>query len=81
MRWSRRESSRESTRPYRALAFKDAKDVRLVSRDNKEFNYPRLLTALKSLPAKHVVLEAAVAALDGKGRSANHPQRQVQIAD
>jgi bifunctional non-homologous end joining protein LigD len=54
---------------YRALAFKDGKDVCLVSRNNKEFNYPQLLDALKSLPAKHVVLDGEIAALDEKGRS------------
>src|SRR4029077_15309918 len=54
---------------YRALAFKDGKNVRLVSRNNKEFNYPQLLDALKALPAKHVVLDGEIAALDEKGRS------------
>jgi bifunctional non-homologous end joining protein LigD len=54
---------------YRALAFKDGKDVCLVSRNNKEFNYPQLLDALKSLPAKHVVSDGEIAALDEKGRS------------
>jgi bifunctional non-homologous end joining protein LigD len=32
---------------YRALAFKEGKDVRLVSRNQEEFNYPQLLDALK----------------------------------
>jgi bifunctional non-homologous end joining protein LigD len=54
---------------YRALAFKDGKNVRLVSRNNKEFNYPQLLDALKALPAKHVVLDGEIAALNEKGRS------------
>src|SRR4029077_17739305 len=54
---------------YRALAFKDGKDVRLVSRNNKEFNYSQLLDSLKSLPAKHVVLDGEIATLDEKGRS------------
>ena len=54
---------------YRALAFKDGKDVRLVSRNNKEFNYAQLLHALKSLPANQVVLDGEIAALDEKGRS------------
>jgi bifunctional non-homologous end joining protein LigD len=30
---------------YRALAFKDGKDVRLVSRNNKPLSYPQLLAA------------------------------------
>jgi len=54
---------------YRALAFKDGKDVRLVSRNNKEFNYPQLLDTLKSLPIGRVVLDGEIAALDEKGRS------------
>jgi bifunctional non-homologous end joining protein LigD len=43
--------------------------VRLVSRNNKEFNYAQLLHALKSLPANQVVLDGEIAALDEKGRS------------
>ena len=54
---------------YRALAFKDGKDVRLVSRNNKEFNYPQLLDTLKSLPIGRVVLDGEIVALDEKGRS------------
>ena len=54
---------------YRALAFKDGKDVRLVSRNQKGFNYPRLLDALKLLPADRVILDGEIAALDEKGRS------------
>jgi bifunctional non-homologous end joining protein LigD len=54
---------------YRALAFKDGKDVRLVSRNQKDFNYPRLLDALKLLPADRVILDGEIAALDEKGRS------------
>ena len=42
---------------YRALAFKDGKDVRLVSRNNKAFDYPQLLDALKKLPTDRVVLQ------------------------
>jgi bifunctional non-homologous end joining protein LigD len=54
---------------YRALAFKDGKDVRLVSRNRKAFDYPQLLAALKSLPAERVILDGEIAALDEKGRS------------
>lgn len=35
---------------YRAVAFKEAKDVKLVSRNNKTFDYLQLLDSLKSLP-------------------------------
>src|SRR5262249_17194336 len=54
---------------YRALAFKDGKDVRLVSRNKKAFDYPQLLDALKLLPAEHFILDGEIAALDDKGRS------------
>jgi bifunctional non-homologous end joining protein LigD len=54
---------------YRALAFKDSKDVRLVSRNRNEFNYPQLVYALKLLPAEHVILDGEIAALDENGRS------------
>jgi len=54
---------------YRALAFKDGKDVRLVSRNEKAFDYPQLLDALKLLPAERVILDGEIAALDEKGRS------------
>jgi bifunctional non-homologous end joining protein LigD len=42
---------------YRALAFKDGKDVRLVSRNKKSFDYQHLLDALKLLPTGRVALE------------------------
>jgi len=54
---------------YRALAFKDSKDVRLVSRNKKAFDYPQLLSALKKLPADRAILDGEIAALDEKGRS------------
>ena len=54
---------------YRALAFKDGKDVRLVSRNHNAFDYPQLPVALKLLPAEHFILDGEIAALDEKGRS------------
>src|SRR5215469_14618698 len=54
---------------YRALAFKDGKDVRLVSRNNKAFDYPQLLDALKLLLAERVILDGEIAALNERGRS------------
>jgi bifunctional non-homologous end joining protein LigD len=54
---------------YRALAFKDGKDVRMVSRNKKAFDYPQLLDALKLLPAERVIFDGEIAALDEKGRS------------
>jgi bifunctional non-homologous end joining protein LigD len=54
---------------YRALAFKEGKDVRLISRNKKVFDYPLLVDALKLLPAERVILDGEIAALDEKGRS------------
>ena len=54
---------------YRALAFKSGKATRLVSRNQKAFNYPELLDALKSLRAEHFVIDGEITALDPKGRS------------
>ena len=54
---------------YRVLAFKDAKEVRLISRNQKPFNYPQLLDSLKLLPTEQVILDGEIVALDEKGRS------------
>jgi bifunctional non-homologous end joining protein LigD len=54
---------------YRALAFKDGKDVRLISRNNKPLNYPQLLDSLKLLAVEHVILDGEIVAPDEKGRS------------
>src|SRR5262245_958650 len=55
---------------YRALAFKEGREVRLISRNNKPLNYPQLLDSLKLLAVEHVVvLDGEVVALDEKGRS------------
>ena len=54
---------------YRALAFKDDKDVRLVSRNNKPLDYPQLVGALKLLSPARAILDGEIAALDAKGRS------------
>ena len=37
---------------YRPLGFKNGKEARLISRNDKPLNYPQLLDALKSLPAE-----------------------------
>ena len=42
---------------YRALAFKDSRDVRLISRNNKPLNYPQLLDSLKPLAVEQVILD------------------------
>ena len=51
----------------------NGKDVRLVSRNQKVFDYRQLLDALKLLPAEHFVLDGEIAALDEKGRPSFQP--------
>jgi bifunctional non-homologous end joining protein LigD len=53
---------------YRALVFEEGKDVRLVSRNKKAFDYPQLLDALKKSPAQ-LILDGEIAARDEQGRS------------
>jgi ATP-dependent DNA ligase len=38
-------------------AFKDGKDVRLISRNNKPLTYPQVLDSLKLLAAGQVILD------------------------
>jgi bifunctional non-homologous end joining protein LigD len=54
---------------YRALAFKDSRHVRLISRNNKPLNYPQLLDSLKLLAVEQVILDGEIVAPDEKGRS------------
>jgi bifunctional non-homologous end joining protein LigD len=54
---------------YRALAFKEGKDVRLISRNNKPLNYPQVFDSLKLLAVQQAILDGEIAALDEKGRS------------
>jgi bifunctional non-homologous end joining protein LigD len=54
---------------YRALVFKNGRDVRLVSRNEKAFDYPQLVDALRKLPVERAILDGEIAALDEKGRS------------
>ncbi len=56
---------------YRALALKGGSQVRLLSRNEKDFGgkFPELMTALLSLPAQDAIIDGEVVALDPKGRS------------
>ena len=53
---------------YRALAFKDGKEVRLFSRNKKAFDYPLLIDTLRKLQSERLILDGEIAALDDKGR-------------
>jgi len=68
----------------RALVFKNGNQVRLVSRNNKPLNFPPLVDALKSLPAKDVILDGQIVALDEKGRPSfqllqNHQSSETRV--
>jgi bifunctional non-homologous end joining protein LigD len=55
---------------YRAIAIKDGKRVRLVSRNQKDLtrDYPAVVSAINSLAAADAVLDGEIVALDGNGR-------------
>ncbi len=55
----------------RALAIKSGRNIRLISRNEKDFTgkFPEVAEALKELPCKEAVLDGEIAALDEKGRS------------
>ena len=55
----------------RALAIKDGKSIKLVSRTRHSLDksFPEVLEALRHLPHKSFVLDGEVVALDNKGRS------------
>lgn len=54
----------------RALGIKDKDTVELISRNEKDLGgkYPQVVEALRELPAKEVVLDGEVCALDEQGR-------------
>jgi bifunctional non-homologous end joining protein LigD len=56
---------------YRALALKGGSQVRLLSRNEKDFGgkFPEVMTALLSLPVKNAIIDGEIVALDSKGRS------------
>jgi bifunctional non-homologous end joining protein LigD len=55
---------------YRALAVKDGSAVRLISRNLKNLthDYPTVVSALRSIKEKAVVLDGEIVALDASGR-------------
>src|SRR5262245_16935046 len=55
---------------YRALAVKDGSTIRLISRNDKSLtnDYPTVVSALRSIKEKAVVLDGEIVALDGQGR-------------
>ena len=62
---------------YRALAFKDGKDVRLVSRNRTNFNkdYPQLVDSLRLLTANKVIIDGEITALHSRSSSPDETSR------
>ncbi|ACB77581.1 non-homologous end-joining DNA ligase [Opitutus terrae] len=56
---------------FRAMAFRDRKGVRLLSRNNKPFaaKFPEIVDAVAALDVKDAVIDGEIVALDDKGRS------------
>src|SRR5947207_12442967 len=55
----------------RAIAIKDEKSVRLFSRRPRDLTaaHPNIVAAVQALPAKRLVLDGEIVALDEQGRS------------
>jgi bifunctional non-homologous end joining protein LigD len=55
----------------RAIAVKDGKKVKLISRNVKDLSakYPQISEAISSIPAKQVVIDGEIVAVDAQGRS------------
>lgn len=56
---------------YRAIALKQGSQVRLLSRNEKDFGerFPEVTEALEQLKAKEAIIDGEIVALDAKGRS------------
>ncbi len=56
---------------FRAIAFRDARGTRLLSRNNKDFaqKFPEIVDAVSAVDVRDVILDGEVVALDDKGRS------------
>ncbi|MBE0543381.1 MAG: non-homologous end-joining DNA ligase [Verrucomicrobia bacterium] len=56
---------------FRAIALKQGNQVRLLSRNEKDFaeRFPEVAEAIREVPAKDAILDGEIVALDPKGRS------------
>jgi len=56
---------------FRAIAFKQGSQVRLLSRNEKDFGekFPEVLEAVAGISAREAVMDGEIVALDSKGRS------------
>ena len=63
---------------YRAIAVKDGRRVRLVSRNEKDLTraYPQVVASLNTLAAGDAVLDGEIVALDDEGRPSPRHRRR-----
>ena len=67
----------------RALAFRDGREVKLMSRNRKRINtsYPELVDALSAQPEKRFIIDGEIVAFDGNVTSFERLQQRMQIKD
>jgi bifunctional non-homologous end joining protein LigD len=67
----------------RALAFRDGKSIRLLSRNRKDIggSYPELVEALAKQPARDFVVDGEIVAFSGGRSSFSRLQQRMQIKD
>jgi bifunctional non-homologous end joining protein LigD len=65
----------------RALAFRDGRKIRLMSRNRKSLNdsYPELAQALRAQPCRDFVADGEVVAFDGRRTSFARLQQRMQL--
>ena len=59
----------------RAIAVKDGEDVTLFSRDGTPLNLPEVGMAIRTLPARSLVIDGDIVALDRRGRPSSEQKR------
>jgi bifunctional non-homologous end joining protein LigD len=68
---------------YRAMAFKDGGDVRLFSRNEKDFGgkFPEIVDAVASIEAEDAIIDGEIVALDRKGVSSFQLLQTIEIGE
>jgi bifunctional non-homologous end joining protein LigD len=66
---------------YRAIALKDGSEVRLYSRNEKDFSkkFPDIVDAIASLETEQAIIDGEIVALDAKGGSSFQRLQAVEI--
>ena len=66
---------------YRALVFKNGENVRLLSRNEKDFGekFPEIVEAISSIHSKEAIIDGEIVALDSKGVSSFQLLQSIEI--